>query len=94
MKKKSLFVAVLVLMVCLTIPRSIKKSAGTGILMQNIEALADPDVQEVQKTEICWTTLVFDPQTGTPSSTIYCGTCTELPYTHREDQMICKNKKK
>lgn len=94
MKKKGLYAIVLLLMICFT-KTSVKlnKDVGNDLFMQNVEALSDPDVQDVQKTKICWTTLTYDLKTGVPSSIMYCGSCSEMPYTHKEDQLVCKIKK-
>lgn len=94
MKKKGLYATALLLMLCFT-KTSVKlnKNTGNNLLMQNVEALSEPDVQDVQETKLCWTTLTFDKNVGVPSSITYCGTCTEVPYTHKEDQRSCKIKK-
>lgn len=61
------------------------------LLLDNVEALAE--IQDVQKTDICWSTLTWDPEDGCPSSTVYCGNCLEMPYSYRDGQFVCKVKK-
>ena len=47
----------------------------------------------LDKTDICWSTLTWDPEDGCPSSTVYCGNCLEMPYSYRDGQFVCKVKK-
>lgn len=65
-----------------------------NIIKKNIEALANGEPpSESEKSEICWNDLEYDKSKGDVSTTRYCGTCSEVPYTHRVDQSICKIKK-
>lgn len=70
-----------------------EKNAGNDLLMENVEALTAGEVAEVTKHSICYMNVTFDEEDSRVSTVTYCGGCSEVPYTTRNDQRICKVQK-
>lgn len=66
----------------------------TTFEQQNIEALsAGERPGEAGKSYICYKDLEYDEKDSRIAVTVYCGDCTEMPYTTRANQLMCKVKK-
>lgn len=61
------------------------------LTMENVEALTfGEDSESSGKSKICYTYVMYDENDSRLSTTWYCGDCTEIPYTTRSDQRLCK----
>lgn len=63
------------------------------LILANVEALSTGTDAEAEKGTICWQKVSCDPKYGDLSNIWYCGDCTEVPYTLRENQLTCKIQK-
>lgn len=65
------------------------------LTMENIEALSlGEENGESEASTICYVYVECEEDASRMSTTWYCGDCTEIPYTHRNDQLVCKKPKK
>ena len=69
------------------------RNQQSSLLMENVEALTAGEVAEVTKHSICYMNVTFDEEDSRVSAVTYCGGCSEVPYTTRNDQNICKVQK-
>lgn len=69
------------------------RNQQSSLLMENVEALTAGEVAEVTKHSICYMNVIFDEEDSRVSTVTYCGGCSEVPYTTRNDQNICKVQK-
>ena len=69
------------------------RNQQSSLLMENVEALTAGEVAEVTKHSICYMNVTFDEEDSRVSTVTYSGGCSEVPYTTRNDQNICKVQK-
>ena len=68
----------------------------SALTIENIEALTDNEASgssgSKTKREVCYKDISFEKEESRVANTWYCGDCSEVPYTTRSNQLICKRK--
>lgn len=60
------------------------------IELKNIEALSSGETPSgSEKHSICYKDISYDENDSRLSVTVYCGDCSEIPYTTRSNQLVC-----